>query len=507
MSATDIKIAGSRLPIIRYVHLVEDATDAIRMGSTGSNVYTNAQLAWNAAVAIITANPTYNVVIQVGVTTAAGVGGVTIATLDSFSKISFVGLSNKVSVIGNITITTGSPTNSDRGRIKNITVGNFVNTAGANLSLTIQDSITGNLTVNNGAVLFLFDSYDSRIGDITLTTAIVTSTASLQFINCGSLYVNSITATVNAQVIVNSVIGGPGIQSGNDHPTITFGTVSMTGLLRPIGSEFRNCEFIGTFTFTNSATAGGIAFPLNFDNCKFQGAVALTANSGIVNNVANCNITNSTFFAGLTFSGLRMQPKISFSNLQSITNLSANAVMMNCNFYTTQVATPLINGIGTGCKIFNSTFVGGSFAINNATSVKVTSISNSFDLGTTTVNRVGANIWLVPEDVISTTVTTPGPAATTGQTINIPTNSIVTISTYVSARNTATGVGNGYVLMVRAKNVAGVVTLGTIGNTYTFEDTVAWDATYTVSGTTVRVTVSGAGGTNVDWAITSKINS
>jgi len=100
MANTDIRLpSGTKAPIVRYVYLVQDASDSLRMGGVSNNTYTNAQLAFNAALAIVTANPTFNVVLQVGVTTAAGVGGITMSTINPMNNISIVGLSSKLSVI------------------------------------------------------------------------------------------------------------------------------------------------------------------------------------------------------------------------------------------------------------------------------------------------------------------------------------------------------------------------------------------------------------------------
>lgn len=499
MSATDIKIAGNRLPIVKYVYLVEDASDAIRMGSTGSNVYTNAQLAWNAAVAIITANPAYRVVIQVGVTTAAGVGGISMSGADSFFKISIVGMDSTKSVIGDITLT-GSITNSGAGILKNITVGN-VTTNNNTLLLQAENTRMGNISYTAGGNFQIKDSSDVVMGTITLT-GVPTFAASLSMINSKNFYITSLVGTVNSSVTINILNSNPLAPSGSSKGNIVIGSVSITGMLRPTFHDFRDVEVIDTFTYSNTATAGGVPGALNFENCKLNGAVSLTASSAIPTVTIPTSIVGCTFVSGLTCSGARLSLTGSHSSFLSITNLSANSVFSNCTFRNPSIASPLINGIGAGCQFYNCTFVGGSFAIDNGTQVKVTAMS------TVLLNRTGANVWIVPEDVLSNTITTTNAVANNNaQSINIPNNAVVMISSYISARNTATGVGNGYVLMAKARNIGGVVTLGTISNTYTQEDAAAWDATYTVVGTTVRVTVTGAIATTIDWAITSKINS
>lgn len=499
MSATDIKIASNRLPIVKYVYLVEDASDAIRMGSTGSNVYTNAQLAWNAAVAIITANPTYQVVLKVGATTAAGVGGITMSTVDCWRKISIVGLDATTSVIGDIIITT-TVANSAPGMLKNTTVGNITPNSN-NILLKGENCVIGNINYTGGGLLQFRDSSDVRLGAVTLTgTAFFGSGLSL--INSKNFYITSITSTVLCTVYLNQFNTNPLAPSGGVKGNIVVGTVNITGQARPSFADFRDVEVLGDFNFTNTATGGGIAGALNLENCKFNGPVSITANSALPTVTLPTSIIGCTFVSSLACSGARLSITGTQSTFSTISNLPANTVFSNCLFQTTSVSTPIINGIGSGCAFYNCTFIGGSVAIDNGTQVKVTAIS------TVLLNRTGVNVWIVPEDVLSNTITTSNNVANNNaQVINIPNNSVVMISSYITARNTTTGVGNGYVLMAKARNIAGTVTLGTISNTYTQEDTVPWDATYTVVGTTVRVTVQGSTGNTVNWAITSKINS
>ena len=86
--------AGSALPIIHYVYLVNDTSDAILMGGVASNVFTNTQLAYNKAIDMVIASAgTIDVVIKVGVTTAAVVGGYTGQSNPNYAnKISFAGI-------------------------------------------------------------------------------------------------------------------------------------------------------------------------------------------------------------------------------------------------------------------------------------------------------------------------------------------------------------------------------------------------------------------------------
>jgi hypothetical protein len=76
MSLTDIRVANKSLPIARYVYLVQDASDSIRMGGVPGNTYTTFQAAYDAANTLqLALGGTNRVVIMVGNTTAAAVGG------------------------------------------------------------------------------------------------------------------------------------------------------------------------------------------------------------------------------------------------------------------------------------------------------------------------------------------------------------------------------------------------------------------------------------------------
>lgn len=114
--------------------------------------------------------------------------------------------------------------------------------------------------------------------------------------------------------------------------------------------------------------------------------------------------------------------------------------------------------------------------------------------------------WTILDTEPLSTLTTTTAAAGTLKSIAIPNNSAMLIEANISCRKTAgAGVGtigdaNGYIRTVIAKNVAGVVTLGTIQTSYTSENITAFNATFVVSGTNVIVQVTGALNDTVDWA-------
>lgn len=101
----------------------------------------------------------------------------------------------------------------------------------------------------------------------------------------------------------------------------------------------------------------------------------------------------------------------------------------------------------------------------------------------------------------------PGFVATTDATVTtllaypVPANTVSLLVAHVSARRTAGGnAGAGYVRRGTYRNDAGVVTLiGAVQDDYTAEDTAGWDCTLDISGTDVRVRVTGAAATAIDW--------
>lgn len=108
-----------------------------------------------------------------------------------------------------------------------------------------------------------------------------------------------------------------------------------------------------------------------------------------------------------------------------------------------------------------------------------------------------------------TTTTTDGavPAAVTLQTIAIPTDTVVLIECYVTCRKTAgvgsgsVGDGNAYIRTVKAQNIAGVVTIGTIQSSFTSEVVTTNNVTFTVSGTDVLLRVTGSIDNTFNWNV------
>lgn len=100
---------------------------------------------------------------------------------------------------------------------------------------------------------------------------------------------------------------------------------------------------------------------------------------------------------------------------------------------------------------------------------------------------------------------TTGNTQTTINTITIPASTTVMLEAFVRARRTGGSAGTaedaaGYVIRGTYKNVAGTATLvGAVDANYTAEDQAAWDATFTVTGATALLRVTGETNNNITW--------
>lgn len=115
------------------------------------------------------------------------------------------------------------------------------------------------------------------------------------------------------------------------------------------------------------------------------------------------------------------------------------------------------------------------------------------------------------EQVYQNRVATTDATQTTLHTVTLATGQTVLIEAYVTARRTGGTAGTaedgaGYVIRGTYKNVAGTATLiAQLNLDYTAESVAAYDATFTVSGATVLVKVTGVASTNVTWHATVRV--
>lgn len=117
----------------------------------------------------------------------------------------------------------------------------------------------------------------------------------------------------------------------------------------------------------------------------------------------------------------------------------------------------------------------------------------------------GANSTTTPEDgynrAVRTMTTTDG-TQTNMYRITTQTGYVGWIRAWVVATDSVGDV-NCYAITTKYDNSGGSLTLGTVTSLYTEEDDVAYDATFTVSGADIRLSVTGDGTPgNVNWAAT-----
>lgn len=138
--------------------------------------------------------------------------------------------------------------------------------------------------------------------------------------------------------------------------------------------------------------------------------------------------------------------------------------------------------------------------------------------GVDSVNNINLRlepVTNVTEDTTGNTViTTDATANVTAQTIAIPTNKVVSLESTIVYRKTAGAgvgvIGDGTLIKLNSsvKNVAGVLTLDIVQNTYSgITNAIAGvSANYIVSGTNILVAVTGVLNDDITWNVITKIN-
>lgn len=252
--------------------------------------------------------------------------------------------------------------------------------------------------------------------------------------------------------------------------------------------------------------------------------------------------------------GLRIADDSASNNIFNLfTNNSSGIIFLSagdCLFSTASSSVPdvpNIKMIGGGLSMFgsnatptatihskgsDSTSSNFSFKSDNSSSTPLLYIRNDGNTGngiatplsrfhnfgidsTTNSNQRLEPVTNVTEDTTGNTVgTTDATANVTAQTIEVPTDKVVSIESTIVYRKTAGAgvgtVGDGTTIKLNSsvKNVSGTLTLDTVQNTYTgTTNAIAGvSATYTISGTNVLVSVTGVVNDNITWNVITKVN-
>ncbi len=287
---------GSSLPIVHQVYLVEDASDALLMGGATSNVYITAQAAYDAAD-VLTAGGTVPVVIMVGKTTAATVGGITLSN-DWNTAISLSGINKDESKIGDIIGTNAIGFG--------FSVGNAFYSSFTGI-VYMNDITIGNIYTNYNGVMTgaessgnvsIFTS-NSKIGNIDTSLNDPSNSGSFAgfvFINNDYFYTgvyikgyNSIVGNINASTTSNAPLSDT---------LIALDDLSYVGGIdnRSAGSYASASIYCTSVSINGPVVTGNIlmtkvdmSFPLNFIyTCQWNGGKML----GVITN-------NSSIYATL----------------------------------------------------------------------------------------------------------------------------------------------------------------------------------------------------------------
>lgn len=297
--------------------------------------------------------------------------------------------------------------------------------------------------------------------------------------------------------------------------------------------------FFGTTIHVDPAATGSFNYWLGGD---------ITITGSASQNIANLyhssvnDCSNSIFYGHLnTISGVIESSLIGSSNSYSTVNtseiISYSSIFNTVTFSNIHVAQSNISYVDHVGALGNNITIGGdpinpvsyvyAFGYNH-TSIYSNTMMVGFGLAAEALNELyigRTNLtkaifrdtdihWLyngtANENKSGATITTTDaavPAAVTLQTISIPNNTVVMIECYITCRKTAgvgagaVGDGNSYIRTVKAQNIAGVVTIGTIQTSFTSEAIATNVATFDVSGTDVRVRVTGSVDNTFNWNV------
>jgi hypothetical protein len=290
----------------------------------------------------------------------------------------------------------------------------------------------------------------------TLPIANVATGTDGQFLTVVAGPVNAWGNTVS-HVLVTSYIGGPGTIA-------TTGTVRLadecTVYARSGGTNYRLLYFTAGNLNIGESGAG-------VDNLVMYGRTSVTLAIG------------STTMALINSSGLRLNDGTGQYYTFAPSNIAADRT----------ITLPLLTGNDTMVTEAHSQTLSNK-TLGSGTAITYTSVSAT------------GNARYQPTADIANVQTTD--ATVTTLFSFTPTDEAVTVLTVEALAVRSTGAEvNGYIRRVKIKRDGGTVTLGSVVDVWTDEETAAWDCTVDLSGTTVRVRVTGEGGKTIDWGCTA----
>lgn len=399
--------------VVRYVYLVNDASDATKLGGAANNVYTTFQAAYDAANTLQVALGGLNrVIIMVGNTVAATVGNLALSS-NWNTLVNIVGIGKERSLLGNITVTgvfTCNPTiiNAAVGNItaeggislllNNSTVGNLVtsSTTGASGNISISNSnnstigaINSSAILGNVGTLTISSCSNITLGNITMTQTSTTdsfSVGAITLTNCYDCRFSSVTVTMSYAASTGTIGGliiGVTNQdiifigfvriSGYANSTTTASDVVITAIF------IYNTKFTNQFCINNRTTGGfnnwegGIVGQVIIQRCVFMNRTRIMyhnttpVTTGLTFRISDCIFKGSSDSAGMDF--YVQNSYVSFDSF-IISNCQSNfqnGFAIQYNGFVTQTVPFTIDGVSVE-------FNGNNFekfypAVNNPTGV------------------------------------------------------------------------------------------------------------------------------------------
>lgn len=340
MANTSISIkSGANLPIVRWVYLVQDASDVIRMGGISSNVYSTAQTAYDAAnVLQISLGGTNLVGIRIiGKFTTVALGNITL-TANWNGRVALIGDGPDISTINNIILNNaaGSGFSFGTAAVPVSVYGVRLGTSGISTNATGATGNGGEIAISsNGSFL---GSLSSRVTNAANTTG---STGNISVIDShGSTVIGTISNNLSFATV-----------SGNKGSLFLRAVSRMrTGAIENIGADLGGI-IDGDITMlnidaSNISSSAGVA--VNIKNCTF-GTITLFATAPIVFIIEDTRVNDSFNFGhtvvGSTLNlrnikvGFEIDPIFGSNDVNYITGFK-NVFLWNCfinNAYSLQV--------------------------------------------------------------------------------------------------------------------------------------------------------------------------
>lgn len=407
LSDTGLIQKGAYAPaIIRDVYLVGNSADAIRMGGTANNTYFTFQAAYDAAnILQVALGANIIVAINVGVTANSLVASYTTAvgdlvlTADYNRSVQIVGISPTSSILGSIS---GDNASGNAFSINGLTMVNC--STAANKSITSRATgATGNggsinIKVLNVVVRGTLDSSVNNVLNTTGNAGLVTI-AGLSNINnatgSGNFYCNGINTSVvagstglagvitisnlnhififGAMTSANNTPGGGIVINGNVAKCTASAITMKTTTTTAISFALNNIDVQGVLDIS----LPGSATPYTIQNVNYITSSA----SNLKNNGTGTTIYSigSSIFLGILTSDVNTTIQANLTKFDGLVSLGNDSVLLNCSVIKSSAGGSVINGIGTGCLLKNTTVRGGAFSIANPSAIIVKSDNSIFE--------------------------------------------------------------------------------------------------------------------------------